>query len=85
MILANVRGEHKVAAVEFVAVRDTGRKMHWLYMRTVSPAISHVAAMPGRVRKDQHGQFRPIAQQEDRPCRPSVHAVRPRALSTIYR
>ena len=27
MLLANVNGDHKVAAIEFAAVRDPGRKM----------------------------------------------------------
>ena len=46
-------------------------------MRTVSPTIQHVANMPGRIRKDEHGQFRPMAQQDpDRRRRPSVLSVR---------
>ena len=46
-------------------------------MRQISPAIAYIATMPGRVRKDQYGQFRPIAQQQqDRLRRPSVPSVR---------
>ena len=40
-------------------------------MRQISPTIAHVASMPGRIRKDEYGQFVPIARQQDiRPCRP---------------
>ena len=34
----------------------------------VSPAIKHLSTYPGRVKKDQYGQFRATAsQQQDRP------------------
>ena len=60
-------------------------------MRSVSPAIANLGGMPGRVRKDEFGQFRPIAQQQDpggqahpstlsahaHPSTLSVHTIRP--------
>ena len=59
------QGNVKVIAVEFVAVRDSKRHMHWVHLRAVSPAIRTIASLPGRITKDESGQFVPMASQTD--------------------
>ena len=59
------QGNLKVIAVEFVAVRDSKRHMHWVHLRAVSPAVLKIASLPGRVAKDESGQFVPMASQQD--------------------
>ena len=36
MIVADINSQPRAVAIEFTAVRDTNRKMHWLLLRQVS-------------------------------------------------